>query len=437
MEWYWALTLLLGVTILLMMMGVPVAFAFLGCDLVGAAIFLGGEAGLEQIPRNIVDALVNFALTPFVLFVLMGQVLYQTGVAVKAIDAIERLISRVPGRLSIAAVLGGVTFASISGSAMANAALLGTTLMPEMRRRGYHWSMSMGPIMGVGGCAMLIPPSNMAVLLGSISGISISALLIGGTVPGVLVGLGQLIYVVTRCTINPKLAPAYEIANLSMRERIVPFFVRVVPLLGLFVVVIGSILGGIATPTESAALGTIGAAVAVIAYRSFSWGAINRALFETGIITVMILFIVAASLTFSQILAFSGATTGLLNLVRGWDLAPIPLVLTMLGILLFLGCFMDSLSIVLITVPFFMPLAHYAGLDVIWFGILMLFAIEISGLTPPFGAMLFVMKSVAPVDVTMRTVYGAALPYLIIDLLLLLLLVLAPRITTWLPALLG
>ena len=222
-----------------------------------------------------------------------------------------------------------------------------------------------------------------------------------------------------------------------MRERWGPFLKYVVPLLSLFGLVIGSILGGFATPSESAALGAVGALILSILYRSLSWENIVASLKESGEITVMILFIIGASLTFSQVLSFSGATQGLLATITDAELSPLWLVVAMLLIMLVLGCIMDPVSIMLICLPFFMPLADQAGLPLIWFGVLMLLALEIGQTTPPFGVLLFVMKGVAPPDVTMRDIYIAVTPFIILELALLASLVAWPGIIEWLPAMLA
>jgi len=172
MEWYWAFAILLGTLFALMLLSVPVAFAFLGVNLVGAWLFMGGEIGLGQLVRNSIQSVNSFSLTPIPLFVLMGEVLFHTGVAYRAINAVERLIARVPGRLSIVSVLGGTVFATLSGSSIANTAMMGGTMLPEMLKRGYAPGIAMGPIMAVGGIAMLIPPSALAVMLGSLAKMS-------------------------------------------------------------------------------------------------------------------------------------------------------------------------------------------------------------------------------------------------------------------------
>ena len=433
MPWEVALLLLMGGYLALMALGLPVAFAFFGINLVGAFIFLGGEIGLAQLGRNAMGALSTFILVPIPLFLLMGEILFQTGVAIRAIDAIDGLIRRVPGRLSIVSIVGGTVFSSLSGSTVANAAVLGSVLLPDMLRRRYHPTFAMGPIMAVGGVAMLIPPSALAVLLGGLAGISIAKLLIAGIVPGLLMCVVFLIYVIARSAISPHLAPPYDVEQLTRWQRWRAFIIYVVPLFSIFVVVVGSIVGGIATPTESAALGCVACVVVAAAYRSLTWRALLKAFQETAKIFVMILFIIAASLTFSQILAFSGATNGLLDMVGGLGLSHLTVLLGMIGVLLVLGAFMDQVSMLLITLPFYMPLAQGLGIDVVWLGILILISMEISLLTPPFGILLYVMKGVAPDHITLNQIWVAAIPFIILELIVLALLVVFPALATWLP----
>lgn len=435
MDWALALGLMLGLLCALMALGLPVAFAFLGVNIVGAYVFFGGVAGLDQMARNTMAAVSNFALTPIPLFLLMGEILFHSGVAFKAIDAVDRLIARVPGRLSIVSVLGGTVFSSLSGSTIANTAVLGSALLPEMLRRGYHPTLAMGPIMATGSIAMLIPPSALAVLLGSLAGISIAKLLIAGILPGLLMSCAFLVYIAARCRANPALAPVYEVSEPNPRERWRPFLVYVAPLFGIFAVVVGSILAGWATPTESAALGTVASTVAAAAYRMLTWRKLMIALTEAAKISVMILFIIAASITFAQILAFSGATSGLLALIDTLELQAPLILIAMLALLLFLGAFMDQVSMIMITLPFFVPLAQSLGLDLLWFGVLMLVVMEISFMTPPFGLLLYVMKGVAPKSITIKEVYASAMPFIALALAVLALLVVFPALSTWLPGL--
>jgi tripartite ATP-independent transporter DctM subunit len=432
MAWQLSLSLMLGGLLCMMALGLPVVFAFFIVNIFGAIVFLGGDAGLFQMVRNGSSAVTSFALVPIPLFLLMGEVMFHTGLALRAIDAIDRLIVKLPGRLSLVAIVGGTIFAGLSGSSMANTAMLGSTLMPEMRRRGYHTTMAVGPILGTGGIAILIPPSGLAVLLGSLASISISDLLIGGIVPGVLIAAFFFAYVVIRCWRDPTLAPAYPVEPQPFLERIRPFAVYVLPLIGIFVIVVGSMLAGIATPSESAALGAVAAVVAAACYRKLTWQSLRVSLIETGKISAMIFFIATASLTFSQILAFSGATQGLLGIIQNARFGPFELLAGMLVILLILGCFMDQLSMMMITLPFFMPLARSLQFDLVWFGVLMLLALEIGFTTPPFGLLLFIMKGVAPPDITMRQICAAAGPFILLEILALVILMVDPATVTWL-----
>lgn len=434
MAWQSALALMLGLLCGLMALGLPVAFAFFSVNIVGAVVFLGGEAGLSQLARNSMASLASFTLVPIPLFLLMGEILFHTRVAFKAIEAVDRLIARVPGRLSVVSVVGGTVFSSLSGSTIANTAVLGSVLLPDMLRRGYHPTIAMGPIMAVGSIAMLVPPSALAVLLGSLAGISIAGLLIAGIVPGLIMSFVFLSYVIGRCALAPEIAPSYEREMLSLRARWIPFVIYVLPLLGIFVVVVGSILAGYATPTESAALGCVASAIAAACYRALTLQSLVRAFRETAKISVMILFIIVASVTFSQILAFSGATNGLLAEIKSTHASPMLMLLAMLGILLFLGAFMDQVSMIMVTLPFFIPMAALFDINMLWFGVLMLIVMEVSFTTPPFGLLVYVMKGVAPPEITLRQIYAAAAPFILLEIAVLALIVMFPEIATWLPA---
>lgn len=437
MDWAEASLLLFGGLIAVMGLGLSVAFAFLAINIVGAWLFLGGDVGLVQLARNGVQSVASFSLTPIPFFILMGEVLFHTGVAVKAIDAFALLIRRVPGRLSVIAIVAGTVFSAISGSTIATTALLGSLLLPTMLARGYDPRMAMGPIMGIGGVDMLIPPSALAVLLGSLAGISISGLLIGGIVPGLILSVLFITYIIGRAALNPALAPNEPLDDVAGGlARWVPFIVHVLPLLMIFGVVVAAMSAGWATPTEAAAVGAAGTIVAAAAYRALSWNNLMRALTGTVAISGTILFIIIGATTFSQVLSFSGATNGIVGLVSAQGLSPAATVAGMMLILLFLGCFVDQVSMMLITLPFFMPLLQRLAIDPLWFGIMFLICMQLGLLTPPFGLLLFTMKSVAPPNIAMSDVYRAVLPYLFFGVVVLIAVFLLPPLATWLPAVL-
>jgi tripartite ATP-independent transporter DctM subunit len=436
MPWWETLGLLFGILTLLLLVGLPAGFAFLAINLVGAVIFLGGEAGLMQVVRNGVASITNFSLTPIPFFVLMGEVLFHTGVAMKAIDAFDNLIWRVPGRLSVIAVVAGTVFSAISGSTVATTALLGGLLLPQMLARGYQPRMAMGPIMAIGGVDMLIPPSALTVLLGSLAGISISGLLVAGVVPGILLSVLFLGWIIGRCVFDPTLAPTFEHQRVTGWARWRPLVVYVTPLVFIFVVVILSMTAGWATPTESAAVGAAATVLVAAAYRAVTVRALAKSLMGTAAISGVILFIIIGATTFSQILSFSGATNGLVGLVQGAGLSQWVVLLGMMGILLVLGCFVDQVSMMLITLPFFMPLVQHYGWDPLWFGVMFLICMQLGLLTPPFGMLLFTMRSVAPKEIPTSEIFAAVMPYVLFGLLMLVLVMLFPPLATWLPSVL-
>ena len=436
MEWYWALTLLLGGAVFLLILGLPVAFAFFAANIAGAWFFMRGEIGLSLMPIEYVLSIAQFSLVPVALFILMGEILFQTGVAFRSINAIDKLISGVPGRLSIVSIAGGSVFSSLSGSTIANTAVLGNLLLPDMLKRGYHPTLALGPIMAVGGIAMLIPPSSLAVLLASLAERSITDLLLAGVVPGILMLVLFVLYVVVRCKINPSLAPTVEEVRLKGWERWRPLFVDVMPLFTIFAVVVGSIFFRIAAPEEAAALGCIAAVAVSAAYGRLSWASLKQALRETAKINVMLLFIIAGSLTFAQVLQISGATSGVIGLISSISFNQFTAMAVMMLLLLFLGCFLDQISMILLTLPFFLPIADSLGMNSTWLMVMMLIAMEISLLTPPFGLLLFVMKGVAPAHIRITQIYRAAVPFILLELAVMALLIAFPIVALWLPGLL-
>ena len=338
-----------------------------------------------------------------------------------------------PGRLSVVAVVAGTVFSAISGSTIATTALLGSLLLPQMLARGYHPNMAMGPIMAIGGVDMLIPPSALAVLLGSLAGISIAELLIAGIVPGVLLSCLFVGWIVLRAAADPSLAPAFEHEPMSLWQRVGPLLFYVAPLVLIFVVVVAAMAAGWATPTEAAAVGAVATVVVAWVYRALTLSNLMRALMGTAGISGIILFIIVGATTFAQILTFSGATNGLVEAIKGANLSAWVVLGAMMLILLVLGCFVDQVSMMLICLPFFMPLVSSYGFDPIWFGVLFLMCMQLGLLTPPFGMLLFTMKSVAPPGIEMQQIWRAVTPYLLMGVAGLAAVIAFPPLATWLP----
>lgn len=436
--WVIAAWWLLGGSTVLLFIGMPVALTFITVNIVGAWFYMGGEAGLAQLARSSVSSVTAFSLTPIPLFILMGEVLFHTGLALKVIEGIERLIRRLPGRLAVVAVVAGTVFSAISGSTIATTAMLGSLLLPVMLARGYHPTLAAGPIMAIGAVDMLIPPSALTVLLGSLSGISISKLLVGGIVPGTLLSAAFVLWIVLRVRFRPDLAPPDD-GHVVYRgwARWQPFFGYVLPTLSIFGVVVGALTQGWATPTECAAIGAFATFVLAIAYRELSWQALVASLKGTASISGMILFIILGATTFAQILSFSGASNGLVQLITGQGWSTAMIVAGMMFMLICLGIFVDQVSMMMITLPIFMPIVQSLGIDPIWFGVMFLICMQLGLLLPPHGLLLMTMRGVAPPSVTMAHIFRAVIPYVAMSLLLLAAVFWIPAIATWLPALVG
>jgi tripartite ATP-independent transporter DctM subunit len=437
MEWYLALAFLLALILGFMAIGTPIALAFLAANVIGAWHFMGGQNGIIQMLNNGFGALSSFNLVPIPLFLLMGELFFRTGLGMRMFNAIDQLMGKVPGRLSYVTVVGGTGFSTLSGSSMGSTALMGSLLVPEMERRGYHKRMAIGPILGTGGLAIIIPPSALAVLLATLAKVDIGALLIAGIMPGlVLAGLYiATIWIQTR--LDPEAAPNYELEPVPLRQKLLLVVTDILPMISVMVFIVALMLLGFATPSEAAAFGALGAIVLATIFRCMTWEAFKLSVIGALKVTLMAYLIVFGSATFSQLLAFSGASSGLIQWATSFDLAPILMLLAMFAVLLVLGTFMEQISIMMLTVPFFFPLAQALGFDPVWFGIIMLLALEISFSTPPLGLLLFVMKGVAPKGTTMREIYAAAIPYILCSMLLVALLILFPGIATWLPGMLN
>jgi tripartite ATP-independent transporter DctM subunit len=435
MPWYGAAGLMVGGLLVLMVMGMPVAIAFLAINIIGVYVFMGGMVGIDQLVANATTSVTSFALVPVPLFLIMGELLFHTGLALRVFNALDKCLGGIRGRLSYLTVAGGTIFATLSGSSMANTALLGTTMMPDMIKRGYKPYMIMGPILATGGLAMIIPPSSLAVLLGSLARIDVGALLIAGLVPGLILAVMFIVLIRLQIALDPDAAPGYAAERAPAREIARALLVEVAPMGIVVFAVVGLILLGWATPTESAAFGALSVIFLAAIYRELTWEAIYKSMRGTLLVSAMMLVIIVGSTTFSQILAFSGASQGLIAFATDFDLSPMMMLAMMFLVIMVLGMFMDQLSIMMLTLPIFMPLVELYQFDPIWFGVIMLLGLELGLATPPFGLLLFVMVGVAPRGTTIGQVAWAALPYICCTLFLVLLLAFYPQIALWLPGL--
>ncbi|NKB52779.1 MAG: TRAP transporter large permease subunit [Rhizobiaceae bacterium] len=429
-EWITTLSFFFGLLMLMMLSGMPVAIGFITLNIVGLYLYLG-PGSLALLATSSFTSIGQFALIPIPLFILMGELLMRTGLASKTVEAVDHWIGKVPGRLSLSSVGGGTLFGALSGASMASVAMLGSTLVPEMTKRGYKPEMSVSSILAGGGLAVLIPPSALGVLLGALAKVSIAQLLVAGILPGILLAAMYFMYFAVRAKLQPHLAPPYDAPTTSLAQKLY-ILLTVSPLLGLIVVVTGFIFLGIATPSESAAMGVVATMVLAACYGRLSWEAISKSLMSAMTTTAMMLLVIVGSTGFSQLLAATGSTTALVSSVADMNLGPILTILVMQIIVLLLGCFIDTISIMLVAIPVFMPIVQALGIHEIWFCILILVQLELAGITPPFGVLLFVMKGVQQ-HLRISEIYRAAIPIVFIQIALVALLMIFPEIVTTLP----
>lgn len=430
MNWVEATAVIIGPLLVLMACGVPVALAFLMADVVGAYVFMGGIVGISQIVANSKDTVATFTLLPIPLFILMGELFYHSGLGLKIFAVLDLIFAKVRGRLSYVTVVGGTIFATLSGSSLANTAMLGSMLIPEMMARGYKKYMAIGPILATGALAMIIPPSSLAVLLGSVARINIGGLLVAGVIPGLLLAVLYMVIIYARIKINPSAVPPNDPVKVSIWLIVKLTITNLLPMGIVILAVVGTIFFGVATPTEASAFGVLSVLVLCVGYRKLTTGVISKSMVKTAEVSGMIFLIIVGSAGLSQILAFSGATRGMLDWVLSLGLGSFGTLSLMVIVVLLLGMIMDQVSIILVTMPIFMPIVAHFGYDPIWFGIIMLLGLQIGLVSPPFGMELFVMQGVAPKGTSMLEIVKSGLPYLICALFVILAIMVFPGIVT-------
>ena len=437
MEWWLIISLLFGSMVFMLLTNLPIAFAFLVVNIVAAYFFLGGIPGLIAVVTGVFSSITTFTLLPVPFFILMGELIFHSGLGLNAVNVLDKWLGKVRGRLSILAIIMGIIIGALSGSTIATCALLGTILLPDMLKRGYSKNMSLGPLMGVGTVDALIPPNALTVVLASLANIDVGQLLMAGIPAGLIMSALYFAYVLLWVRIKPEEAPMYDIPYISLKEKVRVTLRDLIPLGFIIFMVLGFIFLGVATPTEAAATGTLGSFILAFIYRRLNWEILKKSSMGTVKVTVMIFMIVIVSTTYGQILAFTGAAGGMTEFITKLSIPPIVILIGMLIVVLIMGCFMETVAIMMITIPIYMPVVNAFQYNPIWFGVLMLLALETGLITPPFGVTLFVMKGVAPPDVTMSDIWRAVTPYVIVDMLCIVLVLVMPGLATVIPSLMG
>jgi len=372
----------------------------------------------------------EFLLVAIPLYVLMGELLVSSGVAGQMYGAVSKWVSWLPGGLMNANIGASALFSATSGSSVATAATISTLALPEQRKAGYNAPLFLGSIAAGGTLGILIPPSINMIVYALIANVSVPKLYLAATLPGLLLVCLFILLIVGLCLWRPGLADSRPSVSWAERIAALP---HLVPPLAIFALVIGVIYGGIATASESAALGVVAATLLCAAKGALSWNMLSRAFEATLRTTGMIILITLAAFFLNFVLSSVGLTTMLVDAVKGLDLPPLGMMLAIIAFYILLGCFMDTLAMLVTTAPLTVPIVVALGYDPVWFGIMLIVLCEMGQLTPPFGMNLFVVHSVRGEGKFMDVVIGV-LPFLAVLLVMIALLLAVPQLATWLPA---
>ena len=417
--------------LILAFMRMPLGVALGLVGLVGFSELSSYRAGMSNAARLVIDSGQSYGLSVVPLFILMGLMVDRGGMAQELYRAAYSFLGHRRGGLAMSTIVACGLFSAICGSSLATAATMSKVSMPEMRRYKYDDSLATASIAAGGTLGILIPPSVILVIYGLITNASVGKLFIAGVLPGligVLFYLAAVLFVVSR---NPNAGPAGERSD--WRERLVALR-DVWATLGLFIFVIGGIYVGAFTPTEAAGMGAAGA-IAIAYFRgALSWKVLLEVSRETTLTTAKLFLVVFGAMIFSNFVNRAGLPDALLGIAQGFDFPPMGVIFVILAIYLVLGCVFESLSMILLTVPIFAPLVEGLGFDLIWFGILVVVATEISLITPPIGMNVFVLKGVLK-DVSVKTIFKGVTPFWVADIFRIVLLALVPALSLFLPSL--
>jgi tripartite ATP-independent transporter DctM subunit len=426
----------------LIMIAAMLAGIFVGFPISFTLIFLGlafgywgfGELVFYLMTLQFNATMMEQTLAAVPLFVFMGIMMEQANLMERLFDAVQKMLSRVRGSLYLAVMFVATIFAAATGIVGASVTILGIMAGKSMIRSGYDVKLSSGLIAAGGTLGILIPPSIMLVVMGPVLEVPVTTLFAAAIVPGLLLALMFTGYAMIRCLINPALGPALpkELQLTSMREVWVQFLQGLVPPAALVFAALGSIVFGLATPTEGAACGALGALLLTAAYRRLTWRNLKDALVKTLEITVLILFLVAASNFFGAVFARLGTPTMITEVLLGFDLNPYVMLFIIMGLIFLLGWPLEWVPIVLIVVPFLLPLVRGAGFDLAWFGILVAVNLQTAWLSPPVAMSAYFLKGVVP-QWELGDIYKGMLQFMGLQLLVLVLIIAFPQIALWLP----
>jgi len=425
------------IMILMFFTEMPVAFVMGIVGFVGFSTLISPDAGLALLSRNVYETFSNYDLTTIPLFILMGQLGFNSGISKRLYDAAYKFLGSTRGGLAMATVTACTAFGAICGSSPATAATMATVGLPEMKRYNYDDALATGSVASGGGIGMIMPPSVVLIIYGILTEQSIGALFVAGIIPALLVCVLFIITIYIQCRINPELGPAGE--NFSWAKKF-KALLGLSETLIIFVTVIGGIFIGLFTPTEGAGIGAFAILVLSMVRGQITWAAFVKSLMETLRTSCMVLMLITGAVIFGKFLAVTRIPFEIAGWVSSLDMAPILIMAVIIGIYFIGGCFMDSLAFVTLTVPIFFPVVQALGFDPIWFGLIIVMVTEMGVITPPVGINVYVVygvaKNVLKEEVPLEKIFKGIFPFLIAVIVGIVLMMIFPQIILVLPNLL-
>ncbi|MBF9033312.1 TRAP transporter large permease subunit [Rhodobacterales bacterium HKCCE2091] len=428
----------LGIALMLALLAlrIPVAFGLLISAMVGLFLLRGPRAVFSTLERVPFEFATHWTLSAVPMFLLMGTIAGKSGMTGSLYQAMRLWLGWLPGGLAVATNFAGAGFAAACGSSLATTASMGRLAVPEMLRAGYNPALATGCAAAVGTLGALIPPSIIMVLYAVFAEVSVGKMLLAGVGPGLLTAAIYAALIIARCTADPSLAPKIDLSTVTRQERL-RALAQVWPIPVLALGVIGGIYLGIATPTEAGAIGAVLAALIAAAMGNLTWKGLWESIAEALRSTAMILFIAVCAIVFSRFMAVSGFPRELSNLVTDWAVGPLSVIVVICAIIFVMGCFLDTLGIMLLTLPIFLPILTSYGIDEIWIGVIIVKMLEIGLLTPPLGMNVFILKGVVGNAVPLGTIFRGVGWMLVAEVIIMALLIAFPAITLFLPSLMN
>ncbi|MFC1870943.1 TRAP transporter large permease [Chloroflexota bacterium] len=423
---------MLGILFTLLFSGVWIAVAL---GVAGIVIMQVWGGGIHLLSSAIWTSLNIYELTAIPIFLFMGEVILQSGISKKMYDSVSPLLARLPGKLLHSNIVMSAMFAAVFGSSAACAAAVGSVAIPELKRRKYDTKLVLGSICVGGTLGFMIPPSGQFILYGSVAQVSVAALFAAGVVPGIIMTVLFMIYLVIKGTVTPQIAPVDE-KVLPIKDTIRPLL-SLWPLLVLMIACVGPIYAGLATPTEAAGIGAFTSIIVGWTLGNLGWKDLWGSLRATTKIIGMLFFIMLGAMILAKAVSTLGLPRHLIDLVGGLPVSPVIVLICIYILYLILGCFFDGISLMLMTLPFASPIVIGMGFDPVWFGVFITLVIEIAVVTPPLGLNLFVVKGIAGEDTAISDVFLGSIPFLVCTIIVLGIITIFPHIVSWLPNLLN